>query len=93
MGRAQLVEPAQDIELPFVEGRELEAFGPALAQKREIVAANKIDLSVDDDALEKLRRDLPAVEIFPISGVSRAGAYQLSAWDSTLSPQARSTRR
>jgi GTPase len=64
--------------------RELEAFSPALAQKREIVAANKIDLSVDDDgALEELRRDLPGVEIFPTSGVSRAGVEHLleTLWD------------
>jgi GTP-binding protein len=64
--------------------RELEAFSPALAQKSEIVAANKIDLSVDDDgALEKLRRDLPDLEIFPISGVSRAGVERLleTLWD------------
>src|SRR5437588_4700342 len=64
--------------------RELEAFSPALAQKREIVVANKIDLSVEDDgALEKLRGDLPGVEIFPISGVSRAGVEHLleTLWD------------
>jgi GTP-binding protein len=53
--------------------RELEAFSPALAQKREIVAANKMDLAVDSEALQKLRADLPSVEIFPISGVSRQG--------------------
>src|SRR4051812_8292926 len=57
--------------------KELEAFSPALAQKREIVAPNKIDLSVDDDALRKLQNDLPGVELFPISGVSRAGVEKL----------------
>jgi GTP-binding protein len=57
--------------------RELEAFSPALAQKREIVAPNKIDLSVDDEALAKLAADLPGVELFPISGVSRAGVEKL----------------
>src|SRR3954468_5092595 len=53
--------------------RELEAFSPTLANKRELVAANKMDLAVDDDALAKLRRELPDKEIFPISGVSRQG--------------------
>jgi len=48
--------------------KELEAFSPALAEKREIVAPNKIDLSVDDEALAKLQKDLPGVELFPISG-------------------------
>jgi len=52
--------------------RELEAFSPKLAQKREIVAANKIDLAVDDSALEQLRRELPETEIFPISGATHA---------------------
>ena len=57
--------------------RELEAFSPALANKREIVAANKMDLAVDDEAIQKLRRDLPDKEIFPISGVSRQGLEPL----------------
>src|SRR5947208_3454548 len=39
--------------------RELEAFSPTLAQKREVVAANKMDLAVDNDALDRLRRELP----------------------------------
>src|SRR2546423_8438513 len=57
--------------------RELEAFSPVLAEKREIVAPNKIDLSVDDEALDKLRADLKGVELFPISGVSRKGVEAL----------------
>ncbi len=57
--------------------RELEAFSLVLAKKREIVAANKIDLSIDDEALDKLRQDLPGVELFPISGVSKHGVEPL----------------
>jgi GTP-binding protein len=57
--------------------RELEAFSPTLANKRELIGANKMDLAVDDDALEKLRRELPDKEIFPISGVSRQGLEPL----------------
>jgi len=57
--------------------RELEAFSPTLANKRELIAANKMDLAVDDDALEKLRRELAGKEIFPISGVSRQGLEPL----------------
>ena len=30
--------------------RELEAFSPTLANKREVIAANKMDLAIDDDA-------------------------------------------
>jgi GTP-binding protein len=57
--------------------RELEAFSPALAKKRELIAANKMDLAVDDEALDKLRRELPDKELFPISGVSRLGLEPL----------------
>ena len=57
--------------------RELEAFSPALAQKREIVAANKMDLAIDDTALDKLRGELRGHEVFAISGVSRQGVEDL----------------
>jgi GTP-binding protein len=56
---------------------ELEAFSPELAKKREIIAANKMDLAIDDEALKKLRAELTDREIFPISGVSRQGVEQL----------------
>jgi GTP-binding protein len=56
---------------------ELEAFSPELAKKREIVAANKMDLAVDPEALEMLKKDLAGKEIFPISGVSRIGVEPL----------------
>ncbi len=52
---------------------ELEAFSPKLAQKPEIVAANKMDLAIDDEALNHLRQELPDKEIHPISGVSHRG--------------------
>jgi GTP-binding protein len=53
--------------------RELEAFSPDLAAKREVVAANKIDLAVDDVALDKLRTELPQARLYAISGVSGKG--------------------
>jgi GTPase len=56
---------------------ELEAFSPELAGKREIIAANKMDLAIDDEALQKLLSEIPEREIFPISGVSRQGLEQL----------------
>ena len=57
--------------------KELEAFSPTLAQKREIVAANKMDLAIDDIAIDKLRADLPETHILPISGVSHRGLDKL----------------
>lgn len=57
--------------------RELEAFSPTLSAKREIVAANKMDLAVDDDAVGSLALALPDQEVFPISGASHKGLESL----------------
>ena len=46
---------------------------PLLAQKNEVIAANKMDLAVDDDALNRLRDELPGKSIYPISGASHQG--------------------
>ena len=61
---------------------ELEAFSPALANKEEIIAVNKLDLATDDLALEKLTADLPEKEIFPISAATRQNVEPLleTAW-------------
>ena len=56
---------------------ELEAFSPTLSEKREVIAANKTDLAVDDEAIENLRRQLPGKSIFPISGATRKGTEAL----------------
>ncbi|HEX2971960.1 MAG TPA: GTPase ObgE [Tepidisphaeraceae bacterium] len=56
---------------------ELEAFSPLLAGKREIIAANKVDLAVDEEALNRLRAELPGKEIFVISGASHQGLNEL----------------
>src|SRR5687768_8249076 len=56
---------------------ELEAFSPRLAQKEEIIAANKMDLATDDEALNKLLEALPEKEIYPISGATRQGVENL----------------
>jgi GTPase len=56
---------------------ELEAFSPVLANKREVIAANKMDLATDDEALDRLMAELPEKEIFPISGASHQGIDSL----------------
>ena len=55
---------------------------PALANKEEIIAVNKLDLATDDSALEKLTGDLPEKEIFPISAATRQNVEPLleTAW-------------
>ena len=57
--------------------RELEAFSPTLAEKREIIAANKMDLAIDNSAIDRLRSELTGKEIFAISGASRLGVENL----------------
>ena len=57
--------------------RELEAFSPELAGKREVIAANKMDLAIDDEAIDHLRAELPDKEIFAISGASHQGMQPL----------------
>jgi len=57
--------------------KELEAFSPALAEKREVIAANKMDLATDEDAVNRLREELGGKQIIPISGVSRQGLEKL----------------
>lgn len=56
--------------------KELEAFSPALAEKREVIAANKMDLAIDDEAVDRLRNELGKT-IIPISGASHQGLEKL----------------
>jgi GTP-binding protein len=56
---------------------ELEAFSPELAQKREVIAANKMDLATDDSAVDRLRGLLTDKQILPISGATHRGLPQL----------------
>lgn len=57
--------------------RELEAFSPKLAQKRELIAANKMDLALDNEAINHLMQELPGKQIYAISGVSHQGLEPL----------------
>jgi GTP-binding protein len=57
--------------------RELESFSPTLADKREIIAANKLDLAVDDEAIDHLKKELAGKELFAISGASHQGLTPL----------------
>jgi len=56
---------------------ELEAFSTELATKKEVIAANKMDLAIDSEAIDKLRAELPDKDVFAISGVSRQGVEKL----------------
>lgn len=54
---------------------ELELYSPALAKKRQIVAANKIDLIQDPEQLETLKKQIEAegFECFPICTLTGEG--------------------
>jgi GTP-binding protein len=63
--------------------RELEAFSPKLGEKRELIAANKLDLATDDgEALAKLRKDLKGKKVYGVSGASHQGVSEVleAAW-------------
>jgi len=62
--------------------KELEGFSPTLAAKREVIAANKMDLAIDDEAIDHLRAELPGKQIFVISGASHIGLEEMieSLW-------------
>ena len=57
--------------------RELEAFSPKLAEKHEIIGANKMDLATTDEPLQRLIAELPGKEIHPISGATHQGVGAL----------------
>ena len=57
----------------FTIRRELEAFSEELGNKKEIIVANKTDLSPDSEALDKLRAAIPNKTIYAMSGATRQG--------------------
>ncbi len=57
--------------------RELAEYSPALAQKPEIVVANKMDLTGAEDAADRIRRQL-GLEVFGISAVTGQGLEPLT---------------
>jgi len=57
--------------------RELQQHCPALAAKRELIVANKMDLTGSDRNLQSLRKAV-AGEVFAISAVTGSGVEQLT---------------
>ena len=57
--------------------RELEKYSVALAQKQEVIVANKTDLDADGKIIEDLRKKLNK-DIHPISAVTGSGVKELS---------------
>ncbi|MBS3969626.1 MAG: GTPase ObgE [Clostridia bacterium] len=73
--------PAQDkniVDVFSVINRELILYNPKLADKKQIIAANKMDVSGAEKNLELLKKELgEQYEIFPISAVAGTGLKPL----------------
>lgn len=71
-------DPVDDI---YKINAELKAYNPEIAERPQVIAANKTDLiySEDEDPVEKLKAEFePAgIKVFPISGVSGQGITEL----------------
>lgn len=69
-------DPRRDLE---VIRRELEAYSPALAQRPQLVAANKMDLQEARDNLEAFRRyaEELGLPVIPISAATGQGIAEL----------------
>jgi GTP-binding protein len=57
--------------------KELEAFSKELAEKPELIVANKIDLATDDDALKALKKKLRGKKLLSISGATNQGTREM----------------
>ncbi len=71
-------DPVEDIR---AINRELKAYDPALAEKKQVIAANKVDV-IDwdgEDPVEKLKAEFEpeGIRVFPISAVSGQGVKEL----------------
>ena len=71
-------DPVEDI---YAINRELENYSPALAQKPQVIAANKMDAvyEQEDSPLEKIRAEFEpkGIRVFPVSAVSGQGMKEL----------------
>jgi GTP-binding protein len=56
---------------------ELKLYSKVLAEKEEVIVANKIDLDPDGKAVKQLRKKLKKT-IFPISAVTGKGVKELA---------------
>ena len=71
-------DPIADI---YTINKELEEYDPAILQRPQVIAANKIDAiyTEDEDPVEKLRAEFEpqGIKVYPISAVSGKGLKEL----------------
>lgn len=71
-------DPVDDI---YKINQELKAYNPELAERPQVIAANKTDLiySGEEESIERLRKEFEpkGIRVFPISGVSGKGIQEM----------------
>ncbi|MCB7303338.1 GTPase ObgE [Bariatricus massiliensis] len=71
-------DPVDDI---YKINEELKAYNPEIAERPQVIAANKTDLiySEDEDPVQRLKDEFEpkGIKVFPISGVSGEGIQEL----------------
>ncbi len=67
-------DPCEDIR---VINQELRLYNPHLADRPQVIAANKIDLPQARENLTLLRQGFPDVQVYPISAATGEGVDQL----------------
>ncbi|MCM1173955.1 MAG: GTPase ObgE [Blautia sp.] len=70
-------DPVEDI---YAINRELEAYNPEIAQRPQIIAANKIDMIYEgEDPVARIRAEFEpkGIPVYPISAVSSSGIREL----------------
>lgn len=78
-------DPVDDI---YKINEELKAYNPEIAERPQVIAANKTDLiySEDEDPIQRLKDEFEpkGIKVFPISGVSGQGISELLYYVSGL---------
>ncbi len=67
-------DPREDVR---VINRELQLYNPHLAERPQVIAANKIDLEQGRENIPLLRQGFPDVQVYPISAATGEGLDQL----------------
>ncbi len=74
MGAEELRDPVEDFK---VIQNEIEKYGHNLDKKKLVVIANKMDLPLASENLERFKKEYPNLDIIPISAYSLDGVEEL----------------
>ncbi len=79
-------DPVADI---YAIDKELDAYNPEIAKRPQVIAANKIDMLYDEDALDKIKNEFEpkGIKVFPISAISGEGVRELLYYVNNLLTQ------